>query len=185
MRSAWVLLVAVAGCQRPPPPWPPAPPPPPAVAVPDGCLEDLSGDWVHADDPSFRYRGDDDGGTLVLTVTRVEARGARFTPRRFRDAGVEASDAGEPQAAAPDTDPPRVPVQVVLTRTAHGFSGQTRVTVQHPVAGPCTATFPAEVVACGDGGLVLSATPAVALGDACQPAAQAPGPPARQALRRP
>lgn len=185
MRGAWVLLVAVAGCQRPPPPSPPAPPPAPAVAVPEGCLADLSGDWVHAGDPSFQYRGDDDGGTLVLTVTRVDAPQARFTPRRFRDAGLDAPDGGAPGAAALDAGPARVPVQLVLTRTANGFRGQTRVTVQHPVAGSCTAAFPAEVVGCRDGGLVLSAAPSVALGDACQAAAQAPAPPVRQALRRP
>jgi hypothetical protein len=83
------------------------------VLVPPGCLADLSGPWVHADDPTWRYDGVDDGGTLTLLVTRTEALvDAGFRPRRFRaeqDAGLDAglshrADAGAPapRDAGPD-----------------------------------------------------------------------------------
>lgn len=182
-----VMAALVGACQRPPPPAPP-PPPPPSVVVPDGCSANLSGDWVHAVDPSFHYRGADDGGTLTLEVTRVEVPDAGFHPRRFRDAGVADVDAGAVDAGPdePDAGSTTPAVQLVLTRTAKGFVGETRVTVRHPQGRDCEAVFPAEVLDCRDGGLVIAATPAVVLDDACQPPAPAPtGPPPRQALRRP
>jgi hypothetical protein len=220
MRAWWVFpVLAVVGCQRPPPPAPTPPPPAPSVVVPDGCLVDLSGDWVHATDPTYRYLATDDGGTLSLTVVRVEPPDAGFHPRKFRDAGVPVAapgkkgradagvardagttvDAGSPpdggcgtDGGAPcelessDAGAPGPAVQLVLTRTGKGFVGATRLTVQHPSGRDCEADFPAEVVDCRDGGLVISATPSVSLGDGCQPPErEASGAPVRHVLRRP
>ncbi|MEW5742938.1 MAG: hypothetical protein AB1938_28745 [Myxococcota bacterium] len=185
--ARWVVLgLAVCGCQRAALPPPPAPPPPPAVAVPEGCLADLSGDWVHEEDDSFRYRGEDDGGVLTLTVTRVEAPGTRFRPRRFRDAGLEvrgaAFDAG-PAEEVPDAG--LTAVVLTLARTPHGFVGETRLHLRHPGGRACEAVFPAEVADCRDGGLTLSAVPAVTFGADCQtPPGPAPSP-HRHTLRRP
>lgn len=188
MRAAWCILAAglVGACQRPPPPAP-APSPPPSLVVPEGCLADLSGEWEHAVDRSWRYHALDDGGTLTLEVTRVELPDARFHPRHFRDAGPAPSDAGATDAgeAAEDAGVPSPRVQLVLERTRTGFVGQTRVTVRHPQGRDCEAVFPAEVLDCRDGGLLISATAAVTLDDACQPpAASPPGPAPRHALRR-
>ncbi|GMU60842.1 MAG: hypothetical protein AMXMBFR34_26050 [Myxococcaceae bacterium] len=183
----WVLLgLAVVGCQRPPLPAPP--PPAPAVMVPEGCLADLSGAWVHSVDPSFRYQGVDDGGTLTLTVVRVEPPGAHFRPRRFRDAGTSPSDGGSFDAGPADEVPDagQSAVHLVLDRTAHGFVGQTRLSVHHPQGKDCDAVFPAEVVDCRDGGLVIAATAQVSFAGDCRLPPQIPsGPPPRHALRRP
>jgi hypothetical protein len=226
MRAWWMVAVlAGVSCQRPPPPAPTPAPPPPSVVVPEGCLANLSGAWEHATDPTYRYLATDDGGTLGLTVTRVEPPDARFHPRKFRDAGVPFAaatkgrsggrdagatpDAGRAPDAGATPDAGRAPdggadagatlepelvdggapgpaVHLVLTRTAQGFVGQTRLTVQHPSGRDCEAVFPAEVVDCRDGGLVISATPSVSLGDGCQPPeAEASGAPVRHVLRRP
>lgn len=189
MRAAWSILAAglVGACQRPPPPAPAPPPPPPSIVVPEGCLANLSGEWVHAADPTYRYFAVDDGGTLALEVTRVEPPDAGFHPRHFRDAGSAPVDAGASADAGADSEDagnPRPRVELVLARTAKGFVGETRLTVRHPQGRDCDAVFPAEVVDCRDGGLVISAAAAVTLDDACQPPAAAPGPPPRHALRR-
>jgi len=210
MRTWWVVpVLAVGACQRPPPPAPPPAPARPTVVVPDGCLADLSGDWVHVMDPSFRYRATDDGGTVDFVVTRVELPDARFHPRKFRDAGV-ASPVGRADAGAPlrrdagvptdaggadagpatpaddDAGVPAPSLHLVLSRTAQGFVGETRLTVQHPSGRDCEAVFHAEVVDCRDGGVVIEATPSISLGDACQaPESGAAAPPVRHALRRP
>jgi hypothetical protein len=42
----------------------------PEVRVPAGCLVNQAGDYVHSDNAAFRYRGEDDGGTLVLALQR-------------------------------------------------------------------------------------------------------------------
>jgi hypothetical protein len=188
MRTACSIIAAglLGACHRPPAP-PPAPPPPPAVSIPAGCAADLSGRWEHAVAPGFRYRAIDDGGTVTLTVERVEVPDAGFRPRRLRDAGAPgpeplAADAGQAliDAGAP---PPRV--ELVLTRSPAGFSGQARLTVRHPEGRECTAAFPAEVVACGDGGLVISAAVDVSLDPGCQPVAPGPAAWATHHLRRP
>jgi hypothetical protein len=73
--------------------------------VPAGCLENLSGAWLHDEDPSWRYDALDDGGTVTLVVTRLELPiDAGFRPRRFRDAGTSDAglDAGRPDSGLPD-----------------------------------------------------------------------------------
>lgn len=70
---AAAAALCVAGCRHPQRP-PPLPAPEP-VRIPAGCAADLSGDWELQADARFRYRGEDDGGALTLTVEREEADG--------------------------------------------------------------------------------------------------------------
>ncbi len=105
MRVApWCLPLLLCACARPErSPTPPTPPPP--VNVPAGCLGDLSGTWLHDEDPSWRYDAVDDGGTVTLVVSRVDLPvDAGFRPRRFRDAGVGDAglDAGRGDAGVAD-----------------------------------------------------------------------------------
>lgn len=185
------VLVLIGACARSAPTGPPAPPPPPDV--PAGCMADLSGQWVHATDATYGYDATDDGGTLRLVVRRLPALDAGFRPRLFRaDAGraSSATEAGQPAQEADagplgDGGEGEAPVVVVLERTAHGFVGETRATVDHPSGRRCEARFHTEVLACPDGGLVLAAQSATALGDACQaPANALPVPRIEQRLQR-
>lgn len=142
----WVF-VAVA-CVRAPPPPPPAPqpPPPPPIVVPDGCLADLSGDYLHELDERFRYRiADSDAGVIVLAFFDQPIDAGK-PPRRFsreRDGGlpwlVTTPDAGtEPQA--PDAGPlPRS--TLLFSRTSAGFVGGT-----FTLDAGCR--FPASITAC-------------------------------------
>jgi hypothetical protein len=167
------LLFLLAACVRTtpqPPPEPPAPPRP-AVMVPEGCLASLSGTWVHASDPGYRYEAEDDGGTLTLVVFHVPMLDAGFSPRRFRvDAGTDAgTDAGEPTDAGPlDAGPAPSSVRVELQRTANGFVGATLAPLTHPSGRLCEGRFPTTLISCADGGLLLETQSATALGDACQ-----------------
>jgi hypothetical protein len=187
------VCVGLAGCVRTTP-QPPPPPPPPAIVVPEGCTALLSGPWVHGTDPSFRYLGEDDGGTLTLTVFRDLVVDAGFTPRRFRpapdaggalDAGATAGagsglDAGG-EAGALDAGPGSPPsVRLELTRTANGFTGLALAPLQHPSGRVCEGRFPTRVLSCADGGLLLETQGATALGDTCQ----APARPFEQPLQR-
>lgn len=164
LRVLLLLLISACVTTTPqPPPEPPAPPRPP-VMVPQGCLDSLGGPWVHATDPSYRYEGEDDGGTLTLVVTHVLTVDAGFSPRRFRvsDAGVDAGpelDAGAPVPSA---------VRIELQRTGHGFVGATLAPLTHPTGRVCEGRFPTTVLSCADGGLLLESQSATALGDACQ-----------------
>lgn len=175
---AWVPVLLLSACVRTTPQPPPAPVAPPPIHVPEGCLEPLGGAWVHANDPAYRYVGDDDGGALVLTVFYEPVIDAGFVPRRFRDAGVP--DTGpEPDAGAPDAGPPAPAARVELNRTAQGFVGHTVATLTHPSGRACEARFPTTVLRCADGGLWLETQSATALGDACQAPAR-PGEQLRQ-----
>ena len=187
--ASLAIPLALAACARSlPPPDTRVVPPPPAVRVPPGCLANLGGAWVHADDPSWRYLGRDDGGTLVLEAHRVFAARALPAPDALPppDAGAPAAgpdagatpdlaDAVPPGASSPaggdDAAPagPRPPAALItLERTPAGFGGQAVADVLHPAGRICAATYPVEVAACGDGGLVLRAAAAVSLGDGCQ-----------------
>jgi hypothetical protein len=101
MRRRFVLLSALAltGCPRTTPQPPPPVVAPPPVHVPDGCLQTFTGRWVDERDPSFTYEAEDDGGTLVLHVSRQFNLDAGFVPRRFSHA-----DAGSPDAGAHPKD---------------------------------------------------------------------------------
>src|SRR4051794_7573450 len=41
---------------------------PPGVKLPPGCEANLSGGWVHAEDPTYQYEARDDGGTVELSL---------------------------------------------------------------------------------------------------------------------
>src|SRR5688572_28105495 len=73
------------------------------VRVPRGCEKSQAGDYHHALNPAFRYRGEDDGSTLVLQVLRAQEDGG---------VSAEAGDGGS--------------LSIRLQRTPEGFVGETR-----------------------------------------------------------
>ncbi len=137
-----------------------------ASKVPEGCLADLSGRWVH-DDSSWQYDALDDGGTLSLTVFHQLTPDAGPRWRQFtrpKDGGTAVGkllDAGLAVAASPAAF-------VILNRTPAGFIGESVAMVAHPVGRTCEARFKTEVLSCGDGGLTLRSQSEIALGDICQ-----------------
>jgi hypothetical protein len=152
-------LAALLGCAPKAVPAAPAvPPPPPPVRIPAGCAADQSGTWLHQDDPSFRYLGRDDGGTLVLTMERLRSDGGPSEPSEAR---------------------------IQLERSPQGFVGVTRAPV-YANGRTCVAEFPTEVVGCEDGRLRLETVAKAAMDEACQlPARPVPGPRLEQRLVRP
>lgn len=157
MRSfaCWIfaLALAAASCSPrvPTPSTTAAALAPPPARIPEGCAADQSGVYLHEGNAEFRYRARDDGGTLVLTVERPPAQ--------------EPSDAGLAASAAPD---------VLLERTAQGFVGQTRGRAFLRSGQSCAVSFPTEVLACEDGGLVLRAASRVMVDESCKPAPKGP-----------
>lgn len=127
---------------RPEPLAAPAPPPAPPVQVPPGCEASQAGTYHHAQVPSFRYRAEDDGGTLRLAVLRN------------MDGGVDAGTA-EPT--------------IVLQRTPAGFLGVTLAQVPGDGGTPCEVAFPTEVRACDDAGLTLHAVVDLRVDQSCRP----------------
>lgn len=133
--------------------------------MPEGCLADLSGTWVHELDDQFRYLATDSDAGLVLMAFRDEPIDAGKTPRRFsrpRDGGlpwlVALPDAGAEMSEAIDAGPaPRAVLQ--FTRTSNGFVGAT-------LALDAGCSFPAVISACG-ASLVLEAP--LALAPDCAP----------------
>lgn len=67
-------------------------------------MASLAGEWVHADDSSYRYFATDDGGTLTLTVRHVVTVDAGFVPRRFGLLPSLAPGAGPPRPTDAGTD---------------------------------------------------------------------------------
>jgi hypothetical protein len=155
----WVFL-AIA-CVRAPPEQQPVqqPPPPPPIVVPEGCLADLSGPWVHEVDARFRYEASDTDAGLMLLGFFDQPVDAGKAPRRFsrsRDGGLPwlvTADAGAESSAASDAGPlPRAVLQ--FSRTSGGFVGETLA-----FDGGCR--FPAAIVECG-AALVIEAPAALA-----------------------
>lgn len=141
--AAGGLAAALMACpaRTPSPPTSAAPPP---VRVPPGCEANLAGEYHHAENPAFRYLGEDDGGTLSLAVVRAR----------------------EGEEASPDAGT----VRIHLERTPEGFVGHTQATTFTPSGEPCPVRFPTEVVACDEAGLTLRAVARTALGEDCRPA---------------
>lgn len=187
----WLLsgLIMLGACVRGSPQTPPETPPAEPVNVPDGCLAALDGPWVHATDATFLYEAEDDGGTLVLRVTRAAKPDAGFTPRKFRrgpepvllepadaarafltrDGGPEDAGAVAAEVNEPDAGPVFHPeIRVELTRTARGFNGFTIAPLLHPSGRTCDGRFATTVLSCADAGLLIESQPATSLGEACQ-----------------
>lgn len=143
------LAAALTACMARTPA--PPPPPPPSIQVPPGCERPQAGEYQHADNPAFRYQGEDDGGTLTLSVTRAQ-----------EDTPV-ASDAG-------------TTVSIVLERTAEGFIGDTRATAFSAAGSACAVSFPTRAVACDEQGLTLRSVGSLALDADCRPATSGPPP---------
>lgn len=126
----------------------------PPVQVPAGCLGDQTGEYLHAQNPAYRYRGRDDGGTLVLVLEEGPAADGGSRPAL---------------AAAP---------RVVLERTPHGFVGRTEARAFAGAGQSCAVSFPTEVVACARDALTLRATMSAQVNELCQAPVPAPNAPA-------
>ncbi len=186
MRWLLLFMLGFSACVRSSPQAPVEQQAAEPLNVPEGCLELLAGPWVHDADQTWRYDAEDDGGTLVLRVTRLAKPDAGFTPRKFRktpepvllDAPEAAQaflsrDGGavvpEPDAGVADAGPVYHPdIRVELTRSAGGFNGFTLAPLLHPSGRTCDGRFVTTVVSCADGGLLIESQPATALGESCQ-----------------
>lgn len=127
----------------------PAPAPVPTPATPPGsaaCAQSFAGEWEHVDDPSYRYRAEDDGKTLKLLAYRMHA-----------DGGV-----------AEMVSPP----EIVLERTPSGLVGQTRAQVFGPGGQPCIARFDTRSVKCAFDQLTLVSADRAWVDASCEPAAR-------------
>ena len=139
--------------------------------VPEGCLDNLSGHWVHVDS-SYQYDAVDDGGTLTLFAWHrftpdAGPRYRLFTKPRWGDGGADQLDAG---SKVDDAGFAQSPSSVVtLIRSPSGFAGEAVAQVTHPVGRTCEAHWKTEVLSCLDGGLRLRSQAEVPLGDVCQP----------------
>jgi hypothetical protein len=141
VRPALLLLALALACAAPAPTPAPIVLTPPAPTPHDACRDDLSGLWRQAGEDGFRYQATDDGGVLLL-----EAR---------RDPG----DGGAVSSAS-----------LFLQRSLGGFVGAVGAP-RLSADGGCVALFPAEVVSCADGGLVLATVDRMRVDAACRPVA--------------
>ena len=123
---------------------------PPRILIPKGCEANLSGPYLHAKSPSFRYLGEDDGGTLVLYVRR------------------EGMDGGTGMVADPGN------TRVVLTRSNLGFVGQTLSVQPNALQTPCPVTLPTPLVACDAAGITLKTLDRTAVDEQCRAPATGP-----------
>lgn len=112
------------------------------VHVPPGCLNNLSGEYVHAANAEYRYSAVDDGA-LTISVVRAGTE----TPR--------GSDGG-------------MPIKIQLARTAKGFLGHTQATGTLASGQTCPAEFLTEVVSCGKSEIVLRSVGEIFLDEACR-----------------
>ncbi|MDP3236401.1 MAG: hypothetical protein Q8N26_26660 [Myxococcales bacterium] len=125
------------------------------MVIPFGCVELQSGAWHHATDSRFQYEAVDDGGSLELSVFFTPAVDAGRPVRRFsRDGGlawlVPAPDAGVDGGELMSDAGPAPIAELALRRTPTGFVGVARAAAD---AGACP--FPARIIACEPGALVL------------------------------
>ncbi len=155
-----VLFLTACSAKAPPRTEAQSPPPPPPIRVPAGCESSQAGEYHHAQNPAFRYYGQDDGGTLSLVMVRAQA-----------DGGTPAPDAST--------------TSIVLQRTPAGFVGETRATGFTGSGAPCPVVFPTEAVACSDAGLTLRSAASTAINEGCQSdPTRAPGVRLEQVLLR-
>jgi hypothetical protein len=147
MIAAGGLTATLMACPTRTPTLPEAPRP---VRVPKGCEKNQAGEYHHAENPAFRYRGEDDGGTLTLAVVRA------------REGEASQTDGGT--------------VSIVLQRTPDGFVGETRATTFTPAGTACPVRFPTQVTTCDDQGLTLRSAATTAIDENCRPAPSGPQP---------
>ncbi|MGZ3461647.1 MAG: hypothetical protein ACXU86_24410 [Archangium sp.] len=140
--AAGGLAAALTACSARTPSLPPSSRP---IHVPAGCEKSQAGEYHHAENPAFLYLGEDDGGTLTLTLAR-------------------AREGGEAQADGGTT------VSIVLNRTPDGFVGETRATTFTSAGTECPVHFPTQAMACDDEGLTLRAVGSTSIDENCQPA---------------
>lgn len=145
-RISWIVAVGLAAaltaCPARTPSQPSAPLP---IRVPPGCEKNQAGEYHHAENPAFRYLGEDDGGTLTLTLARV------------REGEEVQTDGG-------------TTVHIVLNRTPDGFVGETRSTTFTTAGTECPVRFPTQALVCDDEGLTLRAVASTAIDEDCRPA---------------
>jgi hypothetical protein len=133
---------ALLACPARTPPLPETTSPP--VHVPPGCEASQAGEYHHADNPAFRYRAEDTGGTLSLTVSRPG-----------EEPGQQAAEGGG--------------VSIVLQRTPEGFQGETRATIRAASGQGCPVRFPTRVTACDATGLTLQSVASLSVAEDCAP----------------
>ncbi|HUB10113.1 MAG TPA: hypothetical protein VMB50_24130 [Myxococcales bacterium] len=127
--------------------------------VPPGCRENLSGEWQHQDDSSYRFSAVDDGGQLTLKPYRV-LEGA--------DAGLTPND-----------------MSIELSRTPAGFVGQFKMMESMEGGKRCPASFGAKVVACEPGKMTLRIEQSYAVDQDCHRVATTPDIAEHVLVRRP
>jgi hypothetical protein len=116
--------------------------------IPPGCEALISGEYRHEDEPSYRYRAQDDGSLLTLHPYRLAEDG---TP-------------GETSPKAQD-------MVLELRRAPEGFVGVFRMTEMTGDADGgvrCQALFAAKVLACSPTKLTLQIEQEYAMDQACK-----------------
>jgi hypothetical protein len=86
-----LVLACAAGCTSPRPVQPPTPPPSAPARIPPGCEALLTGTWLHATVPGWRYEATDDGTTVRMQVfppPSVAGEGSTVELRRTPDGFV-------------------------------------------------------------------------------------------------
>ena len=157
--AAGGLAAALTACPARTPSSPPASPP---IRVPPGCEKNQAGEYHHTDNPAFRYLGEDDGGTLTLTLART------------REGAETQTDGG-------------MTVGIVLNRTPDGFVGETRSVGFTSTGVRCPVNYPTEAVKCEAERLTLRAADTASFDEQCKPPPPGTGPvrpPVEQVLVR-
>jgi hypothetical protein len=108
----------------------------------DPCALNLSGTYQHATDPTWQYRGFDDGAGLTIWMSRN------------LDGGVATQDAGS--------------IFVSLKRSDAGFLGEVHALGGLQNGTTCPVTFPVRVLHCSDAGIKLSAASETFINESCE-----------------
>ncbi len=161
-----LLVTALAGCPKAPPKV--SMPPKPEVKIPTGCEANLSGEWVHTRDDSFRYTATDDGHTLTLTATRTPATSTRTGSESASGRDGDQGGTGEGGEARAEDEAAGVAPTITLERTAKGFRGNTVAEQYLPDGQRCEVPYPTEVIGCTEAMLTLSTATFVAVDVECR-----------------
>lgn len=114
---AGAATASLLACPARTPPLPETTSPP--VHVPPGCETRQAGEYHHAENPAFRYRAEDTGSTLSLTVSRPEqADGGEVTLVLQRTAeGFQGETRATVHTASGQGCPVRFPTRVTACDT--------------------------------------------------------------------